>query len=72
MVYRVAKYQPWYHQPRPRCNTTTLAQTQCIFSATHSGHPKGQPQVFLCTIHAQMADFPVKLLTASNVLVRED
>jgi hypothetical protein len=71
-MYRLAKYQPWYHQARPRCATTTLAGVQCVFSASHVGRPHGKRPVYLCTTHSKMADFPVKSLEATRVAIRED
>lgn len=42
---------PWYHVPKPRCITVTIAKTRCTYSASYQT-PDGQIQV--CKIHADM------------------
>lgn len=65
---RVAKQQPWYHEPLPRCITTTLAKNQCIFSARFMA--KDNPLIVLCKMHADMADFPVKQIPPNRINLR--
>lgn len=49
--------------------TTTRAGDQCICSAKYTGIGI-KKNVFLCKMHADMADFPVKRITARSVTLR--
>lgn len=71
MTYRVAKLQPWYHQPKPRCSAHILVNDmQCMFSATHQG-TGNKKEVYLCHIHARMAEFMTQPIKAENVWIRD-
>jgi hypothetical protein len=68
---RLAKLVPWYHANRPRCDATTLTESQCVFSAKYVGTQGKETGVYLCKTHADMADFPVKLIQPHAVLLGE-
>ena len=70
MTYRTATLEPWYHVSPPQCITTTLAKRQCIFSARYTDVKT--ETIFLCKTHADMADFPVKLIRPQRRVIRED
>lgn len=70
MTYRTAALQPWYHEPRPRCDVITLAKQQCLFSARYIDRNTGS--IHLCKTHADLADFPVKLIRPNRVEIRDD
>jgi hypothetical protein len=74
MVYRMAKLVPWYHSTKPQCQAVTIRfEDQCIFSALYEGTGPGKGKgVTLCKTHADMADFPVKLIEPKRVMLRED
>lgn len=66
---RIGKLQPWYHQPRPRCMAETKwSQEQCIFSARYVA--SDGREIYLCKTHADMVDFPVKLIRPSRLQIR--
>lgn len=67
MTYRLAKLQPWYHKTKPRCVVVTRSEQQCLFSATFQGDSPTTRNAYLCTLHAQLAEFAVKPLRASRV-----
>jgi hypothetical protein len=69
MISRLAKLQPWYHQPMPRCQALIVAKGErCIYSARYTDVAgKG---LELCKTHADMADFPVKPLRPQMVVLR--
>lgn len=67
-IVRIARQQPWYHQPLPRCDTLTLDDEQCTFSARWEDAKTGR--VKLCKTHADMADFPVRLIRPKAVTLR--
>jgi hypothetical protein len=73
-TYRFANLTPWYHQTRPRCEAVTLMdEQQCLFSARYEGSRTGKGKgVRLCKTHADMADFPTKLMERKRITVRED
>lgn len=71
MTYRVAKLQPWYHKPKPRCIVSTRAEQQCLFSATYEGVEASKANVKLCGTHAQMADFPVRPIQAARLEIED-
>lgn len=72
-MYRTAKLVPWYYHTKPQCEAEIRRDNaKCSFSATHTGYPTSGREVQLCTIHARMADFPVKLIQPEQVLIRED
>jgi hypothetical protein len=63
---RTAKLQPWYHHCAPQCDAVIKRfGEQCVFTATHTG--KG---VNLCTTHAKMASFPMKLIKPARITIR--
>lgn len=72
-IRRDAKQMPWYHVPLPRCEARRKADdAQCVFSARYEGHPhngNGQP-VGLCKTHADMADFPTRLIRVKKITLR--
>lgn len=68
--YRNQKLQPWYHQTRERCDATTkYNDEQCVNSAKYAGTGINS-RVRLCKIHADMADFPVKLIVEKRIDLR--
>jgi hypothetical protein len=75
VIRREAKQMPWYHVPLPRCEASRkLDGVQCIFSARYEGRPhngNGNP-VELCKMHADMADFPVRLIRVKKITLRRD
>lgn len=68
MVFRKGKLQPWYHVPRPQCDTITLAKERCLFSAKYTD--RKTETIHLCKTHADMADFPVMLIPTYTLNLR--
>jgi hypothetical protein len=69
MIQRTAQFQPWYHRPLPRCDTLIgLDKEQCVFSARYTD-TDGRG-IHLCKTHANMVDFPVKLIRPARVILR--
>ena len=66
---RNQKLQPWYHKTREQCDATTMAKEQCVNSAKYAG-TGANARVRLCKVHADMADFPVKLIMEKRVQIR--
>jgi hypothetical protein len=64
-IYRKAKQQPWYHEPLPQCIAETHRQEQCMFTARYE--KVGNSRITLCKTHADMADFPMKLIPESQI-----
>jgi hypothetical protein len=65
---RIAKLQPWYHIPRPQCDALIgRKKDQCLFSARYVGEDR---EIYLCQIHADMVDFPVKPIRANRIDLR--
>lgn len=62
---------PWYHQPKPRCVTLTLAQERCTYSATFED-PAGRIQV--CKIHRDMMppEIRFRLIKTTILDIRDD
>lgn len=48
---RRQKLVPWYHVPKPRCVTITLAKTQCTFSAVYTDE---NGRILVCKAHGDM------------------
>lgn len=71
-VIRAARMVPWYHVASPRCDAEIVREKiQCMFTARFTGRPHGR-DIYLCKIHADMADFTVKPIRPGRVTLRED
>lgn len=69
-IVRTGTLEPWYHEPRPRCMAEIkVTKEQCTFSAKYED-AQGR-QIYLCKTHADMADFPMRLIRPRSVTVRE-
>jgi hypothetical protein len=44
---------PWYHKPKDRCVTITLAQEQCSYSASYES-VDDSGRIKACKVHADM------------------
>lgn len=67
---RVAKPHPWYHVISPRCMVTLKHGDQCLFTSSYTDVKTGA--IFLCSIHAGLADFLVKPIRTRIVTLRDD
>jgi hypothetical protein len=67
-ITRMARLQPWYHVTAPRCVAITLAKEQCVYTARYET-PDGR-EIYLCKVHADMADFKVKPIRVRLVALR--
>lgn len=67
-MQRIAKQQPWYHKPLPRCDAVILrTKEQCVFSARYQA-ADGR-DIKLCKIHAELVDFKIKRIMTDIITI---